>query len=153
MLRIKTKKQDIAIIVVYGFQNPQNTTEHRRNDRLWEHVDGILCKLPARCIPIVLGDFNAHVGHRLREHATDRNRDEMHIGQYANGVVDTNGLRFESMLLKHHLTAANTHYDLTPSYYGCRRTKNATPPSCQCATPPSCRRATPPSCRCATPPS
>ena len=53
---------DVCFINVYAYARVKTRFEKNRSRRLFKFVSRFIKSLPARCIPILGGDFNAHVG-------------------------------------------------------------------------------------------
>ena len=53
---------DLCIVSVYMYTEPQKQAQQHRNLHLWAHAQSFVERLPARCVPVVCMDANAHVG-------------------------------------------------------------------------------------------
>ena len=89
--------------------------------RFWNWVDTLLCKLPDRCVPIMLMDGNCHFGvvHSGQDQYTMPDGDA--IGRRGAEKEDWSGQRVRALLNRHLLCAVNTHHH---SGYGATYWKN-----------------------------
>ena len=117
-LRVKRRDSDFAFIVCYFHPNSNLPYSKRVNTALWKWVDSVVSALPARCVPCLLGDFNARVG---KEHVANNiwttTQDES-IGPCNADNENWNGEQFRQFLQRHYLAATNTYHNVGPTYFG-----------------------------------
>ena len=117
-LRVKRRDSDFAFIVCYFHPNSNLPYPKRVNSALWKWIDSVVNALPARCVPCLLGDFNARVG---KEHVADNiwtTTDDASIGPCNAANENWNGEQFRGFLQKHYLAAVNTYHNAGPTYFG-----------------------------------
>jgi len=61
-IRIKNAMLDVFVFSVYTPPNPTTWAAEAKAADFWRSLDRVLSELHARCMPILLGDFNAHLG-------------------------------------------------------------------------------------------
>ena len=116
-LRIKTAHVDFCFIVCYFHPCSPSAYTRKVNEALWEWIDGVVSVLPARCVPCLLGDFNAKVG-RIRVEGVWQMHSDSNVGPHNAEQQNSSGDRFRDFLHKHYLAATNTFYNAGPTYYG-----------------------------------
>ena len=117
-LRVKRRDSDFAFIVCYFHLNSNLPYPKRVNSALWKWIDSVVNALPARCVPCLLGDFNARVG---KEHVADNiwtTTDDASIGPCNADNENWNGEQLRGLLQKHYLAAVNTYHNAGPTYFG-----------------------------------
>ena len=117
-LRIQRGDVDACIICVYMFTEPQKSTQQQRNLRFWKYVESFIQKLPARCMPVLCMDGNAHVGLTRGPGGQMVRSDCDGIGSFKAELQNFNGGCMANLLSSQFLAAVNSFYDVGSTYYG-----------------------------------
>ena len=86
--RFNSKGRKVTIIQCYA---PTNTAEEETKEEFYTMLQGILDKVPARDMKIVMGDLNAKIG-------SENKGKETVMGKEALGVMNENGELFSDFL-------------------------------------------------------
>jgi len=112
-VRLRTKHMDVCATVPY-FPVDGGAHESREiSSCLVEEINKNCNQLPNRCLPLVLGDVNAHVGKM-----DGLLIDDMHIGPREVQDTNTNGRALLDICRAQRLAAVNTFVDVGPTFYG-----------------------------------
>ena len=110
-VRLRSGPVDVCCIVVYL---PPRASRQQAAARWRTTVQGLLVwlrdllhQLPARCTPVIMGDFNTELG-LARATRDQPAQDGVHIGPHCNGVPNYAGEMLTRLLQEEDLTAVNT---------------------------------------------
>ena len=117
-VRLRRGDLDVCAIVVYMWPEPKNVAGRRRCSKLWAYLRGFVERLPARCVPILCGDFNGHVGSVARTAVDEVPESCEAIGPCRPELQNYNGGQLRQLLSSQHMRAENTFHDLGPTFYG-----------------------------------
>ncbi|CAE8639588.1 unnamed protein product [Polarella glacialis] len=119
-IRVRTRWLDYCFLAGYAPNRPTNYRERQAVDTWYNWIDEVLAKLPARCVPVLLADWNAHLEWKVKEALPIATAE---IGIEGSARENYNGTQLRSLLQRHHLFAVNTFSgwpngsDTGPSYY------------------------------------
>ena len=117
-VRLRRGDCDVCVIVIYMWPEPNNVSGQRKCSRLWAYLRGFIERLPSRCVPILCGDFNGHVG-AVASSAVDEMPETCDaIGPFRPELQNYNGGQLRQLLSSQHMRAENTFHDLGPTYHG-----------------------------------
>lgn len=116
ILRVKCPEADIAIIAVYLPPNPQDPQSRRQVNDLISWIDQFIAHLPEGCLPMLMGDLNAHLGLQKEGHEW-QNSSSVAVGMEQAVKENYNGTQVRKSLGKHYMTAVNTHSCCHATFY------------------------------------
>lgn len=106
-LTFKSMEKTYTIINVHAPTNNKNHTEKEQTEIFWEELDQLMNNIPAHHIKILMGDFNAQIGHERKY------RDV--VGKYpAHNKTNKNGMRLIELCRDHGLVLKTTRYARKP---------------------------------------
>lgn len=113
-LRIRNRVLDLFLVVVYMPVNP--ATEHARHvcESVSRQLGILLSSAPARTVPIVGGDFNAHIGRPFQGASSDETLVGP-FGPWATEAENFNGAFMRGICMQHRLTWVSTHHSTGPT--------------------------------------
>ena len=117
-VRVRRGNVDFCFVAVYFHPDSPLPYLQRVNDALWRWVAKTVESLPARCVPVVLGDFNARVGRVHAERQLFDEDDTRAIGSFNPEVRNCNGAKLSQFLQTQFMCAINTFYDCGPTFFG-----------------------------------
>ena len=125
-IRLRRGDLDLCVISMYMYTEPQKQSQQERNLRLWRYLDDFISKLPHRCTPLLCLDANAHVGLVRGPGGEWGSLQSTAVGSFFPEPQNFNGGLFLSILEKHFLVAANTFFEVGPTFYGPPPRRHAT---------------------------
>jgi endonuclease/exonuclease/phosphatase family metal-dependent hydrolase len=122
-IRLRQAELDICPIVVYFPTNPSARNQRIHTEALCTWITTLLSSLPERCMPLLLGDFNARLGYQVlseSEHTRTLSlADFPEVGTAKTEQENYNGQCLHRLMHRHHLCAVNTFSfsDAGATYY------------------------------------
>ncbi|CAE8582344.1 unnamed protein product [Polarella glacialis] len=119
-LRVRTRWLDCCFLGGYAPNKPNNYQERQAVDAWFNWIDDVISQLPARCVPVLLADWNAHLGWEVR---TTQPSVSQEVGIEGSARENYNGTQLRSLLQRHHMFAINSFSgwpegsDTGPTYY------------------------------------
>ena len=117
MVRFKTSRLDVAVVVGYAPCEPQNQQDQARARTFWHVLSQKLSELPARCTPLLLLDANGKLGMRADVPGGLVGRADAQVGLCQPDRENFNGTLLASMLRLHSLSAVNTFVDAGHTFF------------------------------------
>ena len=117
MVRFKTSRIDVAVVVGYAPCEPQCERDRARATTFWNVLSQKLSLLPARCIPLLLLDANGKLGMHADSLAGLLGTADAHVGPCQPDRENFNGTLLANMLRLHHLSAVNTFFDAGHTFF------------------------------------
>ena len=117
MVRFKTPRVDVAVVVGYAPCEPQCQKDQAGVNTFWRVLCGLLSRLPARCTPLLLLDANGKLGVRCDPLAGLTGLPDSHVGPCQPDRENYNGSQLASMLRLHGLSAINTFFNAGHTFF------------------------------------
>lgn len=113
MVRMHSKWYEVAFIVVCTLVEPRGSAAPQHTDAVWSELHRIVAHLPARCVPWLLMDANAHIG---KSEGADL-LPNGHVGPCEAVEMNTNGTCMHTFFQAAHLAATNIVFRTGPTLF------------------------------------
>ena len=117
-MKIKGQR-DVAFFSTHLHVNNSINAKEAANAPIWEWVEERLHDCPGRCIPIIAGDFNGHVGARRHDGELYTDADSPSVRHYGAEAENENGADLREFCETYEYMACNTFFKegCGPTYF------------------------------------
>ena len=112
-------QRDAAFFTTYHPVNTAANVKKEANGSIWDWIEERLHDCPGRCIPIVAGDFNGHLGAQLRDGVLIADHDSPSVRHHGAEAENANGAMLREFCEAYEYMVCNTLFEegCGPTYF------------------------------------